>query len=89
MSCNQQSGHYVDQDANWQAYDALPPVLKRAAQQAVNRFNCVQMHLDFLEYGSAGLSGRDACIRIIRGMARRDRETTCEVWGPDHPEARP
>lgn len=79
----------VDFWEDFAAYDRLPPVLRRAVQQAVNTYACGRIEKHFKSEIQRGHAARPVCLAIIRGMAAQDRQSTLEFYGADHPEAPP
>jgi hypothetical protein len=82
---NQAHGKLVNRFAQWAAYDALPPRVRRLLQQAPYDYDTVsvrRMHQDCM---AAFLSEQ----RFVRTLAEsflqdRDKEIRA-VWGADHP----
>lgn len=85
---NQQHGRRVNREANFAAFDMLPPHLRRTLRYATAKWGAQSIlnEFDRLVY-SCNYSDAAAEIAIIRGIARQEPEDTYRTYGPDHPEA--
>lgn len=78
----------VTRSEDLRAYDALPPLLRRAVAYAVSPWS--SWHLQQHYCAIAAKSGRaQAAQALIRHMIRGDRAQTLKAYGPSHPEAAP
>lgn len=81
MAGNGYGGAWMTRQQAMDAYDAAPPLLRRAMQGAVSPFSAQHL-LRHLKDGHSMQA-------IIRAMREADVEQTHRAYGPRHPEADP
>ena len=84
---NSFGSYYSTREDSFRAYDASPPLLRRAMQTAAFSWAAQPVLQKYYEHCRQGQSPLTACNAVMRQMAKVERRLTVEAYGPSHPEA--